>query len=35
VSGEPRFEGTARYIATADLGMAVNAALTLGRPLLI
>ena len=35
MSGEPRFEGTARYIATADLGMAVNAALTLGRPLLI
>ncbi len=35
MSGEPRFEGTARYIATADLGMVVNAALTLGRPLLI
>ena len=32
---QTRFEGTARYVATADLGMAVNAALTLGRPLLI
>jgi MoxR-like ATPase len=30
-----RFAGTERYVATADLGMAVNAALTLGRPLLI
>ena len=30
-----RFTGTERYVATADLGMAVNAALTLGRPLLI
>ena len=30
-----RFSGTDRYIATADLGMAVNAAVTLGRPLLI
>ncbi len=32
---ETRFVGTDRYIATADLGMAVNAAITLGRPLLI
>lgn len=32
---ETRFVGTERYIATADLGMAVNAAMTLGRPLLI
>jgi MoxR-like ATPase len=30
-----RFSGTDRYIATTDLGMAVNAAVTLGRPLLI
>ncbi|MGA0085219.1 MAG: MoxR family ATPase [Gammaproteobacteria bacterium] len=30
-----RFTGTSRYIATADLEMAVNAAVTLGRPLLI
>lgn len=32
---ETRFVGTDRYIATADLGMAVSAAMTLGRPLLI
>jgi MoxR-like ATPase len=32
---ETRFVGTDRYIATADLGMAVNTAITLGRPLLI
>jgi MoxR-like ATPase len=32
---ETRFVGTDRYIATADLGMVVNAAITLGRPLLI
>jgi len=32
---ETRFVGTDRYIATADLGMAVNATITLGRPLLI
>ena len=32
---ETRFVGTDRYIVTADLGMAVNAAITLGRPLLI
>src|SRR5919198_4286855 len=30
-----RFSGTDRYIATEDLMMAVNAAVTLGRPLLI
>jgi MoxR-like ATPase len=30
-----RFSGTDRYIATDDLMMAVNAAVTLGRPLLI
>ncbi|MFZ9994580.1 MAG: AAA family ATPase [Steroidobacteraceae bacterium] len=30
-----RFTGTSRYIATADLEMAVNAAVPLGRPLLI
>src|SRR5690554_2518954 len=32
---QPRFEGTERYVATADLKMAVNAALALQRPLLI
>jgi MoxR-like ATPase len=31
----PRFESTARYVATADLTLAVNAAVTLARPLLI
>jgi MoxR-like ATPase len=31
----PRFEGSDRYVATDDLKLAVNAALTLGRPLLI
>jgi MoxR-like ATPase len=30
-----RFEGTAHYIATGDLMMAVNAAITLERPLLV
>lgn len=30
-----RFEGTERYVATDDLKLAVNAALTLQRPLLI
>src|SRR6201994_2067430 len=30
-----RFEGTADYVATQDLKLAVNAALTLQRPLLI
>lgn len=31
----PRFSGTERYIATDDLKLAVNAALTMQRPLLI
>ncbi|HUO95474.1 MAG TPA: MoxR family ATPase [Steroidobacteraceae bacterium] len=31
----PRFTGTQRYVATDDLKMAVNAAVTLARPLLI
>jgi MoxR-like ATPase len=31
----PKFEGTERYIATDDLRIAVNAAITLERPLLI
>jgi MoxR-like ATPase len=30
-----RFEGTENYVATDDLTMAVNAAVTLGRPLLV
>jgi len=30
-----RFSGTDRYVATDDLMMAVNAAVTLGRPLLV
>jgi MoxR-like ATPase len=30
-----RFEGTDRYVATEDLMMAVNAAVTLARPLLV
>jgi len=30
-----KFEGTARYVATEDLMMAVNAAVTLARPLLV
>ncbi|MCP5151576.1 MAG: MoxR family ATPase [Ectothiorhodospiraceae bacterium] len=30
-----RFEGTETYVATPDLMMAVNAAITLGRPLLV
>ena len=30
-----RFDGTDRYVATDDLKLAVNAALTLQRPLLI
>jgi len=30
-----RFEGTESYVATQDLMLAVNAAITLGRPLLI
>jgi MoxR-like ATPase len=32
---ESRFTGTERYVATPDLMMAVNAAVTLARPLLI
>ena len=32
---EARFTGTDRYVATPDLMTAVNAAVTLGRPLLI
>jgi MoxR-like ATPase len=32
---DTRFQGTDRYIATPDLMMAVNAAVTLARPLLI
>jgi len=32
---EARFTGSQRYIATAELAMAVNAAVTLSRPLLI
>lgn len=31
----PRFQGTSSYVATDDLMLAVNAAMTLGRPLLI
>jgi MoxR-like ATPase len=31
----PRFDGTERYVATDDLKLSVNAALTLQRPLLI
>ncbi|PWV59278.1 AAA family ATPase [Plasticicumulans acidivorans] len=30
-----RFEGSAQYVATEDLSLAVNAAITLGRPLLV
>ena len=30
-----RFSGTDRYVATEDLTTAVNAAVTLGRPILI
>ena len=33
--GNQRFEGTSTYIATDDLKMAVNAAVTLERPILI
>jgi MoxR-like ATPase len=32
---DARFEGTDSYVATDDLKMAVNAAVTLGRPLLV
>ncbi len=34
-SGRPGFTGTDRYIATRDLEVAVNASVTLGRPLLV
>ena len=34
-TGTQRFEGTDRYVATRDLTVAVNAAVTLQRPLLI
>ncbi len=34
-SESPRFEGSSRYVATSALKMAVNAALTLQRPLLV
>lgn len=34
-TSSPRFEGSASYVATHDLKLAVNAALTLQRPLLI
>ena len=30
-----KFTSTERYVATEDLSLAVNAAITLGRPLLI
>ena len=30
-----RFEGTSNYVATDDLKIAVNAAITLERPLLV
>jgi len=33
--GAKRFTGTDRYVATEDLSTAVNAAVTLGRPILI
>ena len=32
---DTRFSGTDRYVATEDLTTAVNAAVTLGRPILI
>ena len=35
MQAHPRFEGTESYVATSDLKLAVNAALTLQRPLLI
>lgn len=34
-AGTARFEGTASYVATRDLTVAVNAAVTLERPLLV
>lgn len=33
--GQTRFEGTSNYVATEDLKVAVNAAVTLRRPLLV
>ena len=35
MSDQTRFEGTSSYIATEDLKVAVNAAVTLRRPLLV
>jgi MoxR-like ATPase len=35
VSGPARFDGTTNYVATRDLTVAVNAAVTLERPLLV
>uniref|UniRef100_UPI00311E7BAE AAA family ATPase n=1 Tax=Erythrobacter sp. TaxID=1042 RepID=UPI00311E7BAE len=35
MSEQTRFEGTSSYIATEDLKVAVNAAVTLRRPLLV
>ena len=32
---DTRFNGTDRYVATGDLAVAVNAAVILGRPLLV
>jgi MoxR-like ATPase len=32
---QPKFAGTSRYITTRDLEIAVNASVTLGRPLLV
>jgi MoxR-like ATPase len=34
-SPKPKFTGTSRYITTRDLEVAVNASVTLGRPLLV
>ena len=34
-TGPTRFEGTSSYVATRDLTVAVTAAITLERPLLI
>src|SRR5262252_10119104 len=34
-ASSPKFTGTARYITTRDLEIAVNASVTLGRPLLV
>jgi MoxR-like ATPase len=35
MSQKPKFAGTQRYITTRDLEIAVNASVTLGRPLLV